>query len=298
VNPARKSACAASVPQTEIQELGAANGSSNSHSRELARRVRIHVLRMTSRAGAAHIGSAFSLADILAVLYGGILRISPADSHWRSRDRFVLSKGHAASALYAVLAERGFFPIQRLDSFYEDGSDLCGHISHHGVPGVEASTGSLGHGLSIATGMAFAARLESSTHRVFTLLSDGECDEGSTWEPALFAGHHGLKNLAAIIDFNKIQSLAPVADVLALEPLVSKWTSFGWAVREVDGHDHGALAQVLAAIPFENGKPSCIIAHTVKGKGVSFMENSVLWHYRVARGQEFDQALTELEARA
>jgi transketolase len=174
---------------------------------------------------------------------------------------------------------------------------LCGHVSHNGVPGVEASTGSLGHGLSIATGMAFAARLEWSTHRVFTLLSDGECDEGSTWEPALFAGHHALDNLVAIIDFNKIQSLAPVADVLALEPLVSKWTSFGWAVREVDGHDHGALAQVLAAIPFENGKPSCIIAHTVKGKGVSFMENSVLWHYRVARGQEFDRALMELEAR-
>ena len=148
------------------------------------------------------------------------------------------------------------------------------------------STGSLGHGLSIATGMAFAARLDSRPHRVFALLSDGECDEGSTWEAALFAGHHRLDNLAAIIDYNKIQSLAPVAETLALEPLADKWISFGWAVREVDGHDHGALARILAAVPFKTGKPGGIIAHTVKGKGVSFMENSVLWHYRAARGAE------------
>ena len=272
--------------------------SASSQARELARCVRIHVLRMTSRAGAAHIGSAFSCADILAVLHSGVLRVRCADSRWPSRDRFVLSKGHAGSALYAVLAECGFFPIERLQTFYEDGSQLCGHVSHQGIPGVEVSTGSLGHGLSIGAGMALAARLQGSSHRMFTLLSDGECDEGSTWEPALFAGHHGLDNLVAIIDFNKIQSLAPVADTLALEPLAAKWSSFGWAVREVDGHDHGALARLLHAIPFEPGKPSCLIAHTVKGKGVSFMENTVLWHYRVARGVEFEQALAELETSA
>ena len=272
-----------------------ASGSPHSHSRELARRVRIHVLRMTSRAGASHIGSAFSSADILAVLYGHVLRVRPTDSRWPARDRFVLSKGHAGSALYAVLAECGFFAVERLETCYQDGSELCGHVSHQGIPGVEVSTGSLGHGLSIASGMAFAAHLGSSGHRVFTLLSDGECDEGSTWEPALFASHHCLDNLVAIIDFNKIQSLAPVSDILTLEPLASKWTSFGWAVRDVDGHDHGALARVLGAVPFEQGKPSCLIAHTVKGKGVAFMEDTVLWHYRAARGKEFDRALAELE---
>jgi transketolase len=281
-----------SAPSTDTNE----SGFPNRHSRELARRVRIHALRMTSGGGASHIASAFSCADILAVLYGGVLRVHPAQPRWAARDRFVLSKGHAGSALYAVLAECGFFPIERLETFYRDGSDLCGHISHLGIPGVEVSTGSLGHGLSIAAGMAFSAHLDSSPQRVFALLSDGECDEGSTWESALFAGHHGLDNLVAIIDFNNIQSLASVAETLALEPLAAKWTSFGWAVREVDGHNHATLAQALGAIPFETGKPSCLIARTVKGKGVAFMENTVLWHYRIARGAEFDAALVELES--
>jgi transketolase len=262
---------------------------------ELARRVRIHALRMTNRGGGSHIGSAFSCADILAVLYSGVLRVDPANPRSPARDRFVLSKGHAGSALYAVLAECGFFPVQRLETHYMDGSHLCGHVSHKGIPGVEVSTGSLGHGLSIAAGMAFAAGLDSRVHRVFTLLSDGECDEGSTWEPALFAPHHKLDNLVAIIDYNQIQSLAPVAETLALEPFAAKWASFGWAVREVDGHDHAALAAVLGGVPFETGKPSCLIAHTVKGKGVSFMENTVLWHYRVPREAEFEAALAELE---
>ena len=164
------------------------------------------------------------------------------------------------------------------------------------MPGVELSTGSLGHGLSVGAGMAYAAKLDESPHRVFALLSDGECDEGSTWEAVLFAAHHGLDNLVAIVDYNKIQSLAPVAETLGLEPFADKWSSFGWAVREANGHDHEALAESLAVLPFGSGKPSCLIAHTVKGKGVSFMENSVLWHYRTPRGHEFEAALAELES--
>ena len=266
-------------------------------STRLAPRVRIHALRMTSLGGAAHIGSVFSCADILAVLYGGILRVDPAAPDSPARDRFVLSKGHAGAGLYAVLAERGFFPVERLLTHYQDGSDLSGHVSH-ALQGVDVSTGSLGHGLSIAAGMAYAGKLRAAPHRVFCLLSDGECDEGSTWEAALFAAHHGLSNLVVIVDYNRIQGIAPVEDVIGLAPFAEKWSAFGWAVREVDGHDHQAIHAALAAAPFASGKPSCLLAHTVKGKGVSFMENTVLWHYRVPRGAEFDAALDELEARS
>jgi transketolase len=261
----------------------------------LARRIRTHALRMTSIGGASHIGAIFSCADILAVLYDGILSVDPAAPEHPTRDRFVLSKGHAGAGLYAALAERGFFPVEKLLTHYQNGSDLSGHVSHE-LPGVDASTGSLGHGLSIAAGMAYAATLKSACHRVFCLLSDGECDEGSTWEAALFAAHHGLSHLIAIVDYNRIQGIAPVADVLELEPFTDKWAAFGWAVREVDGHDHEALRTALGSVPFAPGKPSCLIAHTTKGKGVSFMENTVLWHYRIPRGAEFDAALAELEA--
>lgn len=263
--------------------------------RALAKRIRIHTLRMTSGGGSSHIGSVFSMADIVAVLYGGVLRVRPDDPAWPGRDRFVLSKGHAGAGVYAALAERSFFPIEKLDTHYRDGSDLSGHVSHLGIPGVELSTGSLGHGLSIAAGMALAARLDGAAHRVFALLSDGECDEGSTWEAALFAAHHGLDNLAAIVDYNKIQSLDWVEKTIRLEPFADKWRAFGFAVAEVDGHDHAALAELLGRAPLPGGKPTCVIAHTVKGKGVSFMENAVLWHYRTARGEEFAAALRELE---
>jgi transketolase len=252
---------------------------------------------MTHGGGGSHIGSTFSCADILSVLYSGVLRVDPANPRWPDRDRFVLSKGHAGAALYAVLAEKGFFPAERLGTHYKDGSDLCGHVSHKGIPGVEISTGSLGHGLSIAAGMAYGARLDERPHRIFALLSDGECDEGSTWEAILFAAHHGLDNLVAIVDYNKLQSLASVATTLALEPFADKWTSFGWSVSEVDGHDCSALAHVLSRVPLAAGRPSCIIAHTIKGKGVSFMENTVLWHYRIPAGAEFESALTELGGR-
>jgi len=263
-------------------------------SAELARRIRIHALRMTNLGGGSHIGSIFSCADILAALYGGILNVDPAEPASPARDRFVLSKGHAGGGLYAVLAETGFFPVEKLMTHYQDGSQLSGHVSHE-LPGVDVSTGSLGHGLSIAAGMACAGLIRSSSHRVFCLLSDGECDEGSTWEAAMFAAHHRLSNLIAIVDYNRIQGIAPVSDVIGLEPFAAKWTSFGWSVREIDGHDHGTLHSVLASIPFDPGKPSCVLANTVKGKGVSFMEDTVLWHYRVPRGAEFDAALAELE---
>ena len=263
--------------------------------KQLARRIRLHVLKMTSRGGSSHIGSALSIADVLAVLYGGGLRVDPKDPRDPGRDRFVLSKGHAGAAVYAALAETGFFPTEKLATHYQDGSDLSGHVSHKGIPGVEFSTGSLGHGLSVAAGMAYAAKLDGRNHRVVALLSDGECDEGSNWEAILFAAHHRLHNLVAIVDFNKIQSLAPVEETLGLEPLADKWRSFNWGVREVDGHDHRQLAEALDGCPLHEARPSVLIAHTVKGKGVSFMENSVLWHYRTARGEEFDAALRELE---
>lgn len=263
--------------------------------RELAHRIRVHVVNMTSRGGSSHVGAALSMTDLVAVLYGSVLRVNPAQPKDPHRDRFILSKGHAGAAIYAALAESGFFPVEKLLTHYQDGSDLSGHVSHKGIPGVELSTGSLGHGLPVGAGMALAGKLRSATHRVFVLLSDGECDEGSNWEAILFAAHHQLDNLIAIVDYNKIQSLAPVSETLALEPFADKWRSFGWCVAEVDGHDHDQIQAICERLPLHSGKPSCLIAHTTKGKGVSFMENSVLWHYRTARGAELAAALQELE---
>lgn len=261
---------------------------------DLASRIRRHALRMTSRGGSSHIGSVLSMADIVAVLYGAVLRVDPRNPSAAGRDRFILSKGHAGAGVYAALAERGFFPIEKLSTHSEDGSDLSGHVSHKGIPGVELSTGSLGHGLPVGTGMAYAAQLDKRSHRVFVLLSDGECDEGSNWEAILFASHHRLDNLVVIVDYNKIQSLKPVAETIQLEPFADKWRSFGWAVAEVDGHDHAALRGALSALPHTPGRPTCVLAHTVKGRGVDFMEHSVLWHYRTARDDEFDAALHQL----
>ncbi len=263
--------------------------------KELARKIRIHTLEMTSRGGSSHVGAAFSMADIVAVLYGNVLNVDPNDPKKPSRDRFILSKGHAGAAIYAALAETGFFPVEKLKTHYQDGSNLSGHVSHKGIPGVELSTGSLGHGLPVGTGMAKAAKLRNDSHRVIVLLGDGECDEGSNWEAILFAAHHKLDNLVAIVDYNKIQSLATVSETLGLEPFTDKWQSFGWNVVEVDGHDHVSLKNSLSAEARVPGKPTCVLAHTIKGRGVSFMENSVLWHYRTARGEEFDAALKELE---
>jgi transketolase len=250
---------------------------------------------MVHRAGASHVGSCLSAADLLAALYGGILRVDPARPDWPDRDRFILSKGHAAAALYAALAESGFFAVADLESYSRDGSPLTGHVSHH-VPGVEFSTGALGHGLPVGCGMALAGQRGGRPYRVFVLLSDGELDEGSNWEAALFAAHHGLDNLVALVDYNKIQSFGRVEEVLGLEPLAGKWRAFNWAVREADGRDPEAVCRLLEAVPWEAGRPSVLIAHTVKGQGVSFMEDRLAWHYKSPTAEQLAQALTELGA--
>lgn len=268
----------------------------NSDLQALSSRIRYHSVVMTHRSGASHIGSSLSTVELLAVLYGRALRIDPNDPDWPDRDRFVLSKGHGCAAYYAALAEAGFFPLDWLDTFYQNGTRLAGHATHTHVPGIEISTGSLGHGLSVAAGMALAAKQDGYAWRTFCLLSDGECDEGSTWEPILFAPQYKLDNLIAIVDYNKIQSLGTVKEVIDLEPFAAKWRSFGWVVKEVNGHDLQEIEQVLQQVPFEIGRPSCIIAHTVKGKGVSFMENKLLWHYRSPQGEEYQAALAELES--
>ena len=261
----------------------------------LAKKIRLHTLQMTSQAGSSHVGSVFSMADIIAVLYGATLNKDPNNPKWADRDRFILSKGHATSGLYAALAECGFFPVEDLKTFYQDGSNLLGHVSHR-VPGVEVSSGSLGHGLPMGAGMAYGAKLDQQGHKVFVLMSDGECDEGSNWEAILFAAHHKLDNLVAIVDYNKIQSLDQVSNTLGLEPFTDKWNSFGWEVLEVDGHNLEELHTAFSNLPRKPNRPTCIIAHTIKGKGVSFMENTVLWHYRSPQGEEYASAVRELES--
>ena len=260
---------------------------------DLARKIRVHVLHMTHNANASHVGTCFSIADLLGVLYKGILRVDPKDPLMPDRDRFILSKGHGAAAVYAALAECGFFPKEWLDRYCQDGSPLGGHITFN-VPGVEVSTGSLGHGLSIGCGMALAGKRQHQPYRVFVTMSDGECDEGSIWEAAMFAPYHKLDNLITIVDYNKIQSLDEVKKVLDLEPFADKWKAFGWSVLEIDGHDFTQIKEALSSLPFENGKPSCIIAHTVKGKGVSFMENQIAWHYKSPNSEQLKQSLKEL----
>ena len=243
-------------------------------SSELAKSIRKHALNMTSSGNSSHIASILSIADILAVLYGQVLKVKPNNPAWKDRDRFILSKGHAGAGVYASLAEKGFFPKNLLTEHYKNGSVLSGHVSHKGVPGVEFSTGSLGHGLGVCCGIAYGAKLDKDKFKIYNLMSDGECDEGSNWEAILFASHHNLSNLTTIVDYNKLQSLDTTKSTLDLEPFKDKWESFGWSVSEIDGHDHDAIYNSLTQ---STKRPLCIIAHTVKGKGVSFMENEVLW---------------------
>jgi transketolase len=264
-------------------------------SSDFATRIRAEALHMVHRAHSSHIGAGLSIADLIAVLYQEVLRLEPTWPAWPKRDRFILSKGHACAAHYAALALKGFFPAEELREFGQEGSRLLAHSSHH-VPGVEFSTGSLGHGLGFACGKALAAKRRQLPWRVFTLLSDGELDEGSIWEALLFAPHHRLDNLVAIVDYNKIQSLGRVAEVLNLDPLAAKLRAFNWAVREIDGHDHGQIRAALTQVPFEAGKPSALVAHTVKGKGVDFMEDQLLWHYRTPNAEQVREALTQLAA--
>lgn len=269
-------------------------GDTSSRSKYLSRKIRIHALKMTSEGKSSHIGSIFSVADILAVLYEAIMNYDSSDPNWHHRDRFILSKGHAGAGVYAVLAEKGFFSTELLSDHYKNASIFSGHVSHKGIPGVELSTGSLGHGLGVAVGMSLAAKNDYFKHKVYVVISDGECDEGSNWEAIMFASHHKLDNLTVIVDYNKLQSIKSPSETLNLEPFSDKWKSFGWDVVEVDGHDHDEIIRVLST-DSRSEKPRCVIAHTTKGKGVSFMENSVLWHYRSAQGAEFDAALKELE---
>ena len=263
--------------------------------KQLANKIRIHAIKMTNRGGSSHVGSILSIADILAVLYGSVLIYNSKNPKWVGRDRFILSKGHAGAGVYSVLAESGFMSIDKLKTHYQNGSDLSGHITHKNIPGVEFSTGSLGHGLPVAAGMSLAAKINKKKHRVFVLLSDGECDEGSNWEAILFAAHHKLNNLVAIIDRNKLQSINSTEDTLALEPLLDKWKSFGWNCVEIDGHNHNEIFKSCKLKLFSESKPLCIIANTTKGKNVSFMENNTLWHYRSPQGKEYRQALKELK---
>ena len=266
---------------------------------DFARRLRRHALQMVARAGASHVGGALSMADILAALYErseGRLRIDPAQPKWEERDRFVLSKGHSCVGLYAAIALAGFIPEDELESYAKDGSRLMSHVSHK-VPGIEFSTGSLGHGLSFGSGMALGAKRKQAAWRTVVLLSDGELDEGSNWEAILFAGHHRLDNLWAIIDFNKIQSLGRVNDVLSLDPLPEKFAAFGWHTIRVNGND---VAEVHRALTLDTppcpGKPTVVIADTIKGCGVDFMENELLWHYKSPDERQLQSALAQLEA--
>lgn len=262
--------------------------------KSLSRKIRAHALRMVHKAKASHIGSSLSIADLLSVLYGNFLKIDPNNPSSPDRDRYIQSKGHAAAILYSVLAETGFFPVQWLDTYCQNGTLLSGHVTQHGVPGVELSTGSLGHGLPVGCGMAIAGKRDNRPFKVCVMLSDGELNEGSNWEAILFAPQHQLDNLIAIVDYNKIQSFGRVSEVLELEPLANKWRDFRWAVREIDGHNHEEIQAALNSVPFETGKPSCIIAHTVKGKGVSFMEDQLAWHYKSPSLEQLDAALDEV----
>ena len=264
----------------------------------LAWLIRRNALEMTHISRGSHIGSVFSVAEIIAVLYSGVLNVDPRNPRKPDRDRLILSKGHAGSAVYAALAETGFFPVEQLKTHYANGSILSGHVSHKGVPGVEVSTGSLGHGLGVGTGMALGAKMDGDTWRTWVVLGDGECDEGSVWEAALQAAQYGLDRLCAVVDYNHMQSLFTVEETLRLEPFESKWRDFGWNAMSVNGHDVRALQDAFAWAKDQagSGKPSVILAHTVKGKGVSFMENNILWHYRTPQGEEYEAALRELEA--
>lgn len=244
------------------------------------------VLDMVMQSKSAHIGSSFSAVDILVTLYFGVMKVFPKSPKHPGRDRLILSKGHAGAALYAILGVRGFFSTKLLGKYFQNGSMLAGHASRTAVPGVELFTGSLGHGLPVGAGMAFSGKLDKRPYRVFVIMSDGECDEGSNWEAILFAGHHQLDNLVAVVDYNKWQSFGRTKDVLDLEPFAKKWKDFGWNVKECDGHDFKALMEAFTRIPFEKGKPSVLIAHTVKGKGLPY-ENELRSHYHPPTEDEY-----------
>lgn len=261
----------------------------------ISRQIRSRLVRMSHDARAAHLGSSLSCVDILVAMYWGILRIDPDSTEDVNRDRFIMSKGHAAAALYATLARRGFFPSEWLESYGRDGSRLAEQMSPGCVPGVEAATGSLGHGLPLGLGMALAGRIQQRPYRVWVLMSDGECNEGSVWEASMFAAAHQLDGLITIVDYNGWQATGRSDQIMALASLAEKWQAFGFETHEVDGHCMTSLSGAMRAAIQTTGKPSAIIARTVKGKGVSFMEDDNNWHYRVPNDEELSAALAELE---
>ena len=267
--------------------------SSNNY-RALASQIRQNALICHFHSKSSHIGGGFSCADILTVLYGGWLNISPDKINDPNRDRFILSKGHAAAAYYATLVEFGFIPKEWLSSYCQFGSQLGRHVSHN-VPGVEFSSGSLGHGLPVGVGMALGSKRAGKSYRVVVLMSDGEMDSGANWEAIMMAAGQNLKNLLAIIDRNKLQAMGFTEDIVPLGDLVRKFEAFGWSAKTIDGHDYKSIKYVIDMFPFSDEKPSVIIANTIKGKGVRFMENRLEWHYKSPNEDEFKKAMKELE---
>ncbi len=260
----------------------------------IARQLRFKVIEMSHAAGTPHLGSALSCLDILVAAYWNIVRVDAKNPTDPARDRFILSKGHAASALYATLAERGFFPREWLDKFAQHRSPLAEQPAPNCAPGVELATGSLGHGLPVGVGMAMAARIRKLDYRVFVCLSDGECNEGTVWEAAMFAPAQKLDNLCVVVDYNKWQATGRSNEIMALPSLRDKWSAFGWDAHEVDGHDIAALTRLMKTVPAGGGKPLALIAHTIKGKGVSFMQDDNNWHYRIPKTEEVAAAKKEL----
>ena len=260
----------------------------------LAKEIRARAIQMVYDAKASHIGGALSMADILAVLYSKVLHVSPREPNDPERDRFLLSKGHACVSLYAVLGLCGFFPLKNLDTYGKDGSLFLSHATHH-LPGIEISSGSLGHGLPIASGLALAAKREKREWRTYCMVGDGELDEGSNWEAVLFSAHHKLDNLCLIVDCNRMQGLGNTDDVLGLEPLKEKFNAFNWNAMEINGHDHTSIYFAFEMAKATKRKPSVIIANTIKGAGVSFMENDLLWHYKSPTKEQYNQAMEEIK---
>lgn len=260
----------------------------------IANKIRYQIIQMSKWGHAPHLGSSLSCVDLIVSAYYSFLNINPKEPNNRLRDRFILSKGHAITTLYATLAAKGFFSSELLKTFNQDGGILPEHPSPQCVPGVEVATGSLGHGLSLGIGQALAGRILSEPYRIMVLLSDGECNEGSVWEAAMFAPAHKLDNLIAIIDFNKWQATGRSEEIMQLSPLKEKWAAFGWQAYEIDGHNFEEILAVFSKIPESSGKPTAIIAHTVKGKGVSFMEDDNNWHYRIPNDEEILKAKHEL----
>ena len=261
---------------------------------DLAWKIRRHAIEMTHISNGSHIGAALSIADIVAVLYTHFVDIDKIKNKNVNRTRVILSKGHAGAAIYAVLAEKGLMPIEELKTHYADGSRLSGHVAHKNVPGVEVSTGSLGQGVCMAAGIALAGKKDHKNYRTFAIVGDGECDEGSVWEMALFARQYRLNNFTVIVDHNRMQGLGDTAKILDMLDMKKKWEAFGWNVIELDGHNHKQLKEAFSII--DENRPTCVIADTIKGKGISFMENNNLWHYRAPQGEDYEKAVNELES--